>query len=96
MSVVVFGSLGALSVAIVVLCRTVFDQGAQLSALSLQKPFYLCEVEKGARGICRVIPIGAKDHQQHEREPESEPDDGLMPVPEDFTDPTEVQLDSRE
>lgn len=101
MVVVVFGSLGVLVAAIVILSRTVFELSAKIGELSTRKPFYLCEVEKGAAGITRVIPIdpdSARAGQQEMGDIDEPP-----PAPDDVPDyenpgedPSEVHLDSRE
>ncbi len=54
-AVVVFGSLSVLAVAIVVLSRVIRDQGAQMSALSTRKPFYVLDVEGGKPGVRKVV-----------------------------------------
>lgn len=83
MVVVVFGSLSVLAITVVVLARTVFRLSAKISELSLRKKYYLCEVEKGARGISRVV-IGEPDIQQE--------DDALPDLP---PDPDEIDVGSR-
>jgi len=96
-AVVVFGSLSVLAVAVVALSRLAFAQSAKIVELSLRKPFYLCEVERGDRGVCRVIPINEASAKAVVAPPVEPPEPVSLDVHDEYpdVDPDEVHLSPR-
>lgn len=90
MAVVVFISLTALAVAVIVLAR-------RLAELSTRKPFYLLEVEKGAQGVRQVVRM-EPDTQPDEGVTRSDepPQETLTNMQDDSVDPNEFVLDTRD
>jgi hypothetical protein len=71
MVVIVFGTLAALVVAIVVLARLGFEQSTKIGELSMRKPFYLLQIEKGSQGVRKVVRMEPDVVQQ---------DEGIVPL----------------
>ena len=97
-AVVTCGSLIVATVAIVSLARLNFELGAKLAELSTRKPYYLLDVEKGARGVRQVVRMepDTRDDEGVARSDEAPPPDArLVGLNEEIPDPDEVIVGSR-